>query len=178
MTHDEFLALMNHELRGAIGAMSAAAQVLKSCDPAGADAAEAREVVERQSQRMAAALDELLQLGRLMAEGPASTQRVDLVALLRDEGRVHLHSELDEMWLRTDAALLVHSLSLLAAQAPSRVQARIAPAQKKTAGVLAMEPVAGGVAVHAVRVLLEHAGADVRIDTGAEGRRLVAELPH
>jgi hypothetical protein len=104
---------------------------------------------------------------------------MDLVALLRDEPRVRLHTaELSHLWLRTDAGLLAHSLSRMATDSQGALAASIVRAPNGTAGVLTMERVAGGVAVQAFRVLLEHAGADVRMDAGAEGRRLVAEIPH
>jgi signal transduction histidine kinase len=177
MTHDEFLLLLAHELRGPIAAIDAAAQVLRSSECASSTAQEAREVVERQARRMSAALDGLIELGRLIDRTPAARQRVDLVELLGNSERVRLQSRGTHAFIETDAGLLEESLSRLVGQAHAPIDVHIAPAEKGTAGVLTMEPVAGGLVIQFVRVLFEHAGAKVRIEQGPEGRRLVAELP-
>lgn len=168
MDEAAFIALVGHELRGPLAALTAAAHVLEACDPAGDDAAQAREVVARQSQRMQATLDELTELSRLRAD-PARLRigRVELASLLRrivPEAQV----DVDEAFIDIDGARLEDAISRMQRQG---TRWRLAP------GCLTIEPVGAGLAAHFVRTLLEAGGARVEIETGAEGRRLVARLP-
>ena len=64
---DEFLAVLSHELRNPLAALSNAAHVLRVADGNGAIAAEARGVMERQLAHMAHLLDDLLDISRLTA---------------------------------------------------------------------------------------------------------------
>lgn len=56
---DELLAVFGHQVRTPLGALSSAAQVLRSAEPGSADAQEARAVIERQTLRLAQLLDGL-----------------------------------------------------------------------------------------------------------------------
>ena len=63
---DEFLAMLGHELRNPLSPIVTALQVmrLRSDDPE--TTARAREVIERQTQRMTRLVDELLDVSRIM----------------------------------------------------------------------------------------------------------------
>lgn len=56
---DELFAAVNHQLRTPLGALSSAAEVLKTMRPGSPDAEEARAVVGRQTARLAQVLNEL-----------------------------------------------------------------------------------------------------------------------
>jgi signal transduction histidine kinase/CheY-like chemotaxis protein len=79
---DEFLAMLAHELRNPLGAISAASEALKLGDP-GTDA-RGRVVIERQVRHMARLLDDLLDLGRVVT-GKISLERriIDLADTVR-----------------------------------------------------------------------------------------------
>jgi signal transduction histidine kinase len=75
--HEEFLALLSHEMRTPLGALLAASEVLAAASPGSADDAEARAVVARQTRQLACVLDELLEVGRAVqpARGPSTIER-------------------------------------------------------------------------------------------------------
>ncbi|HET7362925.1 MAG TPA: sensor histidine kinase, partial [Burkholderiales bacterium] len=62
---DEFLAMLSHELRNPLAALTAAAHVLKIADPASDDAAKAAGVVERQTRHMSRLISDLLDISRV-----------------------------------------------------------------------------------------------------------------
>jgi signal transduction histidine kinase len=167
MNNEDLMALVAHELRGPIAAISTAAQVLRLCDPAGRDAVEARDLVERQAQKMAATLDRFTQLARLLSQGPTRRERVELVAMLREHTGLRGGTDVDAAWIETDGGLLAEALSLFALEAPSAVTVRLTRAPE--GAELILEPVGAGAGVHLVHALLEIAHARVR--------RLVAGLP-
>jgi hypothetical protein len=178
MTHEDFVAVVSHELRGAIGAINAAAQVLEGCDPSSAMAAEARGVIARQSQRLASALDDVQQLGRMVGPaGAPSPHAADLAALLRECG-AQVEPGQPPVAIRTDAAQLQDAIARTIREAPSRPRARFGPGEKEAATLFTLEPVGGGFGVQFLRALLERAGAQACFLQGAEGRRFEARLPH
>jgi signal transduction histidine kinase len=71
---DEFLAMLSHELRNPLAALTAAAHVLKVADPAREAAIKARGVVERQVRHMARLVEDLLDVSRITA-GKAKLER-------------------------------------------------------------------------------------------------------
>ena len=71
---DEFLAMLSHELRNPLAALSAAAHVLKLAHPNEAPAIKARAVVERQTRHMARLVGDLLDISRL-AMGKVALER-------------------------------------------------------------------------------------------------------
>jgi signal transduction histidine kinase len=168
MDEAAFIALVGHELRGPLAAITAAAHVLEACDPTSVDSAQAREVVARQSKRLQAALDELTELSRLRTD-PTRLQRdrVDLAALLRAKVPA-ADVSVDHAIIETDGARLEEALLRISGQA---TRWRLAP------GHLTIEPVGSGLGPQFVRALLEAGGARVEMENGAEGRRLVAHLP-
>jgi signal transduction histidine kinase len=64
---DQFLAMLSHELRNPLGAITTAVHLLKLVDPAAAQGREALRVVERQTAHLARLVDDLLDVSRVMA---------------------------------------------------------------------------------------------------------------
>src|SRR5206468_6076818 len=62
---DEFLAMLSHELRNPLAALTSAAHVLKLADPSGEAAIKARRIVERQTKQMARLVGDLLDVSRV-----------------------------------------------------------------------------------------------------------------
>jgi signal transduction histidine kinase len=62
---DEFLATLAHELRNPLAPIRTAAELLKHPGLAPADAARAREIIERQAQHMTRMVEDLLEVGRM-----------------------------------------------------------------------------------------------------------------
>ena len=62
---DEFLAMLGHELRNPLGAISAAVQVLNRVGSPGREAAEMREMIERQAAHLTRLVDDLLDVSRV-----------------------------------------------------------------------------------------------------------------
>jgi PAS domain S-box-containing protein len=81
---DQFLAMLAHELRNPIGAISNAVHLVKRLGPAEPLIVRAQEIMERQVAHTARLLDDLLNVSRI-ARGMITLQtvRVDLVQLLR-----------------------------------------------------------------------------------------------
>jgi signal transduction histidine kinase len=63
---DQFIAMLSHEMRNPLAALSAAAQVLKHSDPSRDASAKAREVVERQVSHMTHLVEDLLDINRVV----------------------------------------------------------------------------------------------------------------
>lgn len=81
---DEFVAMLTHELRNPLGAISAAADVLESTHPTSASAADARAVVSRQARRLSHMMHALLDASRAIAGRIELSRRpVDLGAMVR-----------------------------------------------------------------------------------------------
>ncbi|MEX2123627.1 MAG: ATP-binding protein [Woeseia sp.] len=79
---DEFLAMLGHELRNPLGALSSATQVLNIAGTGDKAARDATAVVSRQVERMTRLVDDLLDVGRVIS-GKVRLQRAPL-----DLGRV------------------------------------------------------------------------------------------
>lgn len=62
---DEFLAMLSHELRNPLAALTAAAHVLKIANPASDEAMKATSVVERQTRHMSRLISDLLDVSRI-----------------------------------------------------------------------------------------------------------------
>ena len=81
---DEFLAMLGHELRNPLAAISTAAQILERVDDDhGAMAADARAIIGRQARNLARMTDDLLDAGRVMlGKIELKCAPVDLAALV------------------------------------------------------------------------------------------------
>ena len=109
---DEFLAMLSHELRNPLAAISNASQVLVSLDAAGYGS-RAVEIISRQTKHLTRLVDDLLDVGRVTARKIVlSQQRVNLadtvqrsLAVCVDVGRLKDHrTEIDlaPTWVNGD----------------------------------------------------------------------------
>jgi signal transduction histidine kinase/ActR/RegA family two-component response regulator len=81
---DEFLAMLGHELRNPLGAISAAVQVLNRVGSPVPEAAEMREMIERQAAHLTRLVDDLLDVSRVHSGRIAlQRERADLNDLAR-----------------------------------------------------------------------------------------------
>ncbi len=114
---DEFLSMLGHELRNPLGAISAAIDVLEKADPAGPGAADARAIIARQTRNLAHMMNDLLDVGRVVAgKILLSRQPVNLaalcdrvqrtLALTGEASRHRLRLHLDEAWVEGDSVRL------------------------------------------------------------------------
>ncbi|HZY17879.1 MAG TPA: ATP-binding protein [Ramlibacter sp.] len=79
---DEFLAMLGHELRNPLSAITASAHVLRLSSPGAADATRAHEVIERQARQMTRLVEDLMDVSRLaMGKVTLQLERLDLGAL-------------------------------------------------------------------------------------------------
>jgi signal transduction histidine kinase len=110
---DEFLAMLSHELRNPLAAMSTATHLLAVSDPAGEDAVAARAIIERQTRRMARLVGDLLDISRLtMGKLALQQEPFDLAQtvsgvmnLWRASGRLEGHDvvlDLASAWVHAD----------------------------------------------------------------------------
>jgi len=82
---DEFLAMLSHELRNPLAAISNSIALLEHPKVTGETAARARAIIKRQSHHLGRIVDDLLDLGRLMNGKVALVrQRLDLAASVRE----------------------------------------------------------------------------------------------
>ncbi|TAK84391.1 MAG: response regulator [Aquabacterium sp.] len=81
---DEFLAMLGHELRNPLSAISSAAEVLNRSDPQAEVSGRARTIIGRQTRHLAHMVDDLLDVSRVISgKVLLSRSRVDLEALVR-----------------------------------------------------------------------------------------------
>ena len=126
-TKDDFFAMLGHELRNPLAALSAAAHVLRNT--ASRDGAlRATEIIARQVQHMTRLIEDLLDLSRV-TRGKVSLSRQPLnlaltvektVQELRVAGRLERHDvrlELSEVWARADEARIQQIVSNLVGNA-------------------------------------------------------------
>ena len=97
---DQFIAMLSHELRNPLSALTAAAHLLKLAGPGASSAEHARGVIERQTRHMTRLIEDLLDINRV-AMGKASLIRepLDLAELVsevvrtwRGSGRLDGHT--------------------------------------------------------------------------------------
>jgi signal transduction histidine kinase len=100
---DRFLAMLGHELRNPLAAISAAAHVVRFAKPGSADAIKAQLVIDRQTRHMAHLVGDLLDISRVTL-GKMALEREPL-----DIGRVV--NELVRSW-RTSGRFERHAVSL------------------------------------------------------------------
>jgi signal transduction histidine kinase/ActR/RegA family two-component response regulator len=114
---DEFLAMLGHELRNPLAAISTAAEVLKYIDGLQPEVVEVRSLVERQAGQMRRLIDDLLDVSRI-ARGKVTlrTMRLDLAAVVRQIADDHksrlqeqaivleLETPREPIWIEGDSA--------------------------------------------------------------------------
>jgi PAS domain S-box-containing protein len=110
---DEFLAMLSHELRNPLAALTSSAHVLKVVPPSSADAVKARGVVERQTKHMTRLVSDLLDINRVTL-GKLSLQRerfnaaealFAVIDVWRATGRLESHMvspSLEPVWVEGD----------------------------------------------------------------------------
>jgi two-component system, sensor histidine kinase len=114
---DEFLAMLGHELRNPLSAISSAASLLGMPGAASESLARARLIIQRQSQHLSRIVDDLLDLSRAMSgKILLSRKRLDLAALVsncldtfRATGRTagyRIGTRLAQGWVDGDATRL------------------------------------------------------------------------
>jgi signal transduction histidine kinase len=142
---DEFLAMLSHELRNPLAALTAAAHVLKLAPPTEAAAIKARAVVDRQTKHMARLVGDLLDISRV-AMGKVALQRerfnlregvLNLLNVWRASGRLERHQvamDLKPAWVDADRARIEQVLSNLLDNA-----VKFTPAGKTISVTLALE---------------------------------------
>lgn len=121
---DEFLAMLGHELRNPLGAIASAVEVLQRVHGDAALAANARQIIARQTRHLARLMDDLLDVGRLVSGKVILHRRpLDLATLVRHvcaafdvtgESKRHaLQLQLDAVWAEVDATRMEQVLTNL-----------------------------------------------------------------
>jgi PAS domain S-box-containing protein len=125
---DEFLAMLGHELRNPLGAISSAVRLLEPFDAVSDRAALARDVIGRQTRHLARLVDDLLDVARVMA-GKVLLDRepLDLAAVvtrhvssLRATGTMQDHTvtcETTPVWVAADVVRVEQIVSNLVSNA-------------------------------------------------------------
>ena len=110
---DRFLAMLGHELRNPLAAISAAAHVVRFAKPGSAEAIKAQLVIDRQTRHMAHLVSDLLDISRVtfgkmaLEREPLDIGRVvtDLLHSWRAAGRLERHAvrfEARPTWVNAD----------------------------------------------------------------------------
>ncbi|MRG91405.1 ATP-binding protein [Polyangium spumosum] len=121
---DEFIAMMSHELRNPLAALTSASQLLDMVDPQHPASKHAREVIKRQTKHTARLVEDLLDVSRIvMGKAHLQPELMNLadaassvVQTWRSSGRfehhhVTLHAE--PVWIRADRSRVEQILSNL-----------------------------------------------------------------
>jgi signal transduction histidine kinase/ActR/RegA family two-component response regulator len=121
---DEFLAMLGHELRNPLGAITTSAQVLSVAEPGGEMARQSHAIIERQTRHMTRLIDDLLDVSRLtMGKVTLKREPFDLARLVTNvartwertgrvpAGRIKLGTQ--EVWVNADRARIEQVLSNL-----------------------------------------------------------------
>ena len=114
---DEFLTMLSHELRNPLGAISAATDVLDAAVPGSPNAIDARAIIGRQTRNLAHMMNDLLDVGRVIAGKimlahqsvnlATVVQRVNETLAMTGESRDHpIRLELADAWVDGDAVRL------------------------------------------------------------------------
>ncbi len=114
---DEFLAMLSHELRNPLAAISNAAQVLQAGETKHVFAGRAVDIINRQARHLSRLIDDLLDVARITrGRIMLAAERLDLadvvqrsLATLRSGGRLEEHRivvDLPPVWVEADPARL------------------------------------------------------------------------
>ena len=96
---DEFMAMLAHELRNPLSAITAAVQVLEAAKGRESAAARARFIIGRQAQHLSRLVDDLLDVGRVVT-GKIALDRcaIDLCELVRRTAAVFTEREAERLF--------------------------------------------------------------------------------
>ncbi len=117
---DEFMAMLAHELRNPLSAITAAMQVLDAANASGAAATRARFVIARQVQHLSRLVDDLLDVGRVITGKIALDRRaIDFCELVRRTVAVFSEREsqhqfvinTEPVWIEGDAVRIEQVVS-------------------------------------------------------------------
>lgn len=125
---DELLAMLGHELRNPLNAISSAAEVMKLLPAGDPRADEARAIIERQTRHMARLTDDLVEMARLASGQVRLDRRVlelgslvrGVVQARRQDGSATGHDlafEAEQVWVEGDALRLEQTASHLISNA-------------------------------------------------------------
>jgi PAS domain S-box-containing protein len=157
---DEFLTMLSHELRNPLGAISAAADVLDAAEPGSPNATEARAIIGRQTRNLAHMMNDLLDVGRVIAGKillarakvnlAVAVQRVlETLAITRESADHELRLELDEVWIEGDAVRIEQVITNLLANAvkytPSGGRIQVSARNEDGTAVLVVEDTGIGI---------------------------------
>jgi signal transduction histidine kinase/CheY-like chemotaxis protein len=128
LARDEFMAMLSHELRNPLGAISNAAQVLRAPNVEPAFAERAVDIIHRQSKHLTRLIEDLLDVARITrGKIVLQRERVNLaetaarcVALLRSVDRLQQHDvivDVAEAWVDADPARLTQIVDNLLSNA-------------------------------------------------------------
>ncbi len=109
---DQFLAMLGHELRNPLGAMTTAVAVLERVEPGSPAAAEAKTIIGRQTITLRRLIDDLLDVARVVS-GKIALERhpLNLAELVRrsaavrvedNQGRARVALDLGDAWIDGD----------------------------------------------------------------------------
>jgi signal transduction histidine kinase/ActR/RegA family two-component response regulator len=121
---DEFLAMLGHELRNPLSAITASAHVLRLSKPEASAATKAHEVIERQARQMTRLVEDLMDVSRLaMGKVTLQLEPLDLAVLAdrvaitwQDAGRSRagrVRTDLRPAWVEGDRTRLEQVLTNL-----------------------------------------------------------------
>src|SRR5438132_819063 len=121
---DEFLAMLGHELRNPLGAISNATHLLVMTESRGGDTTRARDIIARQVQHLTPLVDDLLDVSRVVAgKVVLRLQPVELaetarrIAALHGGGRHVIAVDSTPVWVSADPTRLEQILTNLMANA-------------------------------------------------------------
>jgi signal transduction histidine kinase len=131
---DEFLAMLSHELRNPLAAISNSIALMEHPAVSAETAGRARSIIKRQSRHLARIVDDLLDLGRLLnGKVVLVRQRLDLADAVRDcvqgmrtTGRLeqhHLQVNATSAWVEADPTRIEQIISNLVGNALKYTQA-------------------------------------------------------
>ncbi len=129
---DEFLAMLSHELRNPLGAISSAVEVLKRLEPTTGVGAQARDIIARQTSHLAQLVGDLLDVARVTSgkillsrhkqDLANLAQRLTCALQLTGMAQAHdLQLDLHEVWVDADATRIEQIISNLLCNAVKHV---------------------------------------------------------
>jgi len=157
---DEFLTMLSHELRNPLGAISAATDVLDAAQPGSPNSIDARAIIGRQTRNLAHMMNDLLDVGRVIAgkimlsrrsvDLAAIVQRVNQTLAMTGESRDHpIQLDLADTWVDGDPVRLEQVVTNLLTNAikytPGGSSIRITVGREDDTAVLRVEDTGAGI---------------------------------